>query len=232
MNYESFELTDRVHMQVIDFLKKEIERDNIKPGERLPSERVLVEKLEISRTSVKEAFAALSLSGIIKIRQKSGAILLEDKKKDIILKLTSIIDRSSLDVIEIMELRQTIECEASFFASIRRTEKDIEKLKKALEELKKAMDLGNLAAEEDVNFHLTIAHATRNSLFVDVMRLLSLRMFDTIASTRKRTLQEPGKSEEVFKEHERIYLAIKNKESQSAKQLMNEHLNNVKKRYL
>src|SRR5699024_12109023 len=49
--------------------------------------------------------------------RSSGAILLEDKKKDIILKLTSIIDRSSLDVIEIMELRQTIECEASFFAS-------------------------------------------------------------------------------------------------------------------
>ncbi|HLQ82814.1 MAG TPA: FadR/GntR family transcriptional regulator [Pseudogracilibacillus sp.] len=232
MRNENFELADRVHLQVIDFIKNEIETGNIKPGERLPSERQLVEKLGISRTSVKEAFAALSLSGIIEIKQKSGATLLKDEKKDIVLKLTSIINRSSLDIIEIMELRQTIECEACFLASTRRTESDVIELKKKFDELSNAINKGDLAAKEDVNFHLAVAYATNNSLFVDVMRLLSLRMFDTISSTRKQTLRKPGKSEEVLKEHKNVYLAIKNKQPQVARNLMQEHLNNVKKRYL
>lgn len=222
----------RVHVQIVEYIKQQIEEGALSPGDRLPSERALAEQLEVSRTSIKEAFVVMQSEGLIEVKHGSGARLLKDNTEDIMIKMNLIINQTTLNIVELMELRQAVEGEAASLAAIRSSKDDLAKIKTALENLEKAVLNKELAAEEDLQFHVSIAKASRNLLFVEVMYLLSQRMLTALATSREETQKKPGKSLMIYEEHITIFEAIADGDAALAREAMNNHLSNVKRRYL
>src|SRR5699024_10580825 len=98
--------------------------------------------------------------------------------------------------------------------------------------LEQAILYNEIAAKEDLEFHLSIAKATRNFLFIEVMYVFSDRLLTSLNESRKQTQKIPGKSKEIFEDHVFIYEAIKKGSKYETKKAMDFHLNNIKKRYL
>lgn len=222
----------RVYQTIVEHIKSAIENRDLLPGDKLPSERALATKLSVSRTSIKEAFSVLQSAGLLEVRHGSGAVLLNDNSEDIIMKMNMIIRKDSINIVELMELRQAIECEAASLAAIRSTSDDIVKLETSYNKLAKAVSANNIAANEDLDFHMCIARSARNLLFIEVMYMLSDRLLLALRDSRTETIKQPGKSEVILKEHAEIFEAIKERNPKMARQAMNKHLINVKQRYL
>jgi len=217
---------------VVDYLESEIKEKRIIPGTKLPSERFLSKKLSVSRTSVKEALSVFQSSGLIKTKHGSGSFLLNNNTNDLIMKVNLITQQKGTKILDLMELRQAVEGQAAFLAAQRLDEEDINNMEKAYSDLKKAVQAGQIAAQEDLNFHLSIARASKNLLFIEVMYTLSSRLLSSLEKSRIQTLKGSGKPKEILREHYKVLDLIKNREPHYAKNAMIDHLENVKKRYL
>lgn len=222
----------RVYQMVVEHIKSEIENKEILPGDKLPSERVLAARLSVSRTSVKEAFSVLESNGLIEIKHGSGVTLREDNVEDIIMKMNLAVHGETVNIVELMELRQAIEGETSHLAAIRCNDEDIKKLHQSYINLEKAVKAGELAAKEDLAFHMSIAKIARNLLISEVMYMVSDRLLEGLKESRAKTFQIPGKPETILEEHKKIMIAIRDRNPKQARAAMYSHLQKVKQRYL
>ncbi|WP_257347638.1 FadR/GntR family transcriptional regulator [Pseudalkalibacillus decolorationis] len=229
---ESPKKKKRLYHEIVEHIKEEIERGEILPGGKLPSERGLATTLSVSRTSVKEAFSVLESSGVVEIKQGSGVFLLKNSTDELLAKITMIFQSNSIDIVELMELRQAIEGDAAYYAAMRGDETTIESIRKAYERLERAVKGKSLAADEDFQFHMTIAKAGRNSLLYKVMDMVSGELLAGLEESRAKTLKVPGESKKILDEHFRIYEAIRDGSPQTAREAMHNHLQKVKQRYL
>lgn len=222
----------RVYQEIIEQIKFAIERGEINPGDKLPSERKLADDLSVSRTSVKEAISVLDSTGIVDIQPGIGVFLRNRTANDIVLQMDDILTGQENNIIEIMEMRQAIEGDAAYYAAKRSGEKEREAIKKALDKLEQAVKENRVAAEEDFEFHLAICKAAQNSLITRVMYLISDVLLDGLIESRSKTLKVSGLSEKIVDEHKEIYSAIINSNAENARDLMVKHLQGVRDRYV
>ncbi|WP_161493817.1 FadR/GntR family transcriptional regulator [Virgibacillus necropolis] len=222
----------RVYQDIVEQIKQAIERGEISQGEKLPSERTLAETFSVSRTSIKEAFSVLESAGIVEIKQGSGVFLLKNNTADIIARITSVIRGTAVDIVELMELRQSIEGDAAYYAALRGDKKDVEVIYKAFCDLENAVLNKKIAAEEDLAFHMSIASAAKNSIVKKVMYMISDQVLEGLKESRTNTLKVPNNSKIILGEHRVIYEAIQEENPGKAKEAMCNHLQKVKHRYL
>ncbi|UOQ92458.1 FadR family transcriptional regulator [Halobacillus shinanisalinarum] len=222
----------RIYHGIVHQIKETIKKGEVLPGGKMPSERTLASTLAVSRTSIKEAYSVLESAGIVEIRQGSGVYLLKNDTEDIISKLNAIIRGQTVDMVELMELRQAVEVDIAYYAALRREQQDIEQLDRAFHQLEKAVSKKSLAAEEDLAFHMLIAKAARNRVIAQVMNMVSDQVLVGLEDSRAQSLAVPGKSQEILEEHRNIYKAVRDGSPHLAGKAMREHLQNVKQRYL
>lgn len=222
----------RVYQEIVEQLKLKIEKGEIIPGEKLPSERILAEKFSVSRASVKEAFSVLEAAGVVEIRQGSGVYLLRNNTEDITTRIAAVIHGVSIDMVELMELRMAIERDAAYYATLRASDDDRQRIQKAFYALERAVNEHCVGAEEDLTFHLSIAKAASNTVFEKVMYMLHDHILEGLKDSRRDTKQIPNKSRIVLEEHRKIYEAIKIRDALQAREAMYSHLQHVKRRYL
>ncbi|MFC4557803.1 FadR/GntR family transcriptional regulator [Virgibacillus kekensis] len=222
----------RIYQEIIEQLKQKIEEGEICYGEKLPSERMLADKLSVSRTSVKEAFSVLESAGVVEIRQGSGVYLRKNSHEDMISRINAIIHGVAVDIVELMEFRLALERDAAYYAAERGSAEEMESIYAAFRNLESAVEKNNIAAEEDLAFHMTIARAAGNSVTERVMLMLSDQIREGLIESRARTLKIPDQSRIVLEEHRAIYEAIKNGNAIEARRAMDRHLEAVKQRYL
>lgn len=222
----------RVYQAVVEQVRSAIEREEMIHGEKLPSERYLANELSVSRTSVKEAFSVLESAGVVEIKHGSGVYLRKNTKEDLLSKMNAIIRGVTVDIVELMELRLAIERDAAYYAAIRGSAKDVHDIYVALCDLENAVLKGDVAAEEDLIFHMAIAKATGNSVIEKVMNMLSDQVLEGLKESRFNTLKQSNNSGVILEEHRDIYEAIKAGDGLMAHKSMSNHLQNVKERYL
>ncbi len=216
----------KVSQEIIEQIMSAIERKELKPGDQLPSERTLAELLSVSRTSVQEATSILASAGIVEIRPGVGVFLIKGSIEDTLSKLRAIVHGVDVNLIELMEMRQSIEGDAAFYAAKRATEQDLESIKEAFLALEQAVLKGEVAAEEDYHFHMAILAAAKNQ----VMGMVSDSLLEGLTQTRYDTL-EKGKSREILEEHRGIMMAIQARDAELARKRMWQHLQGVKERF-
>lgn len=192
---------------------------NLEKGEKLPSERLMSEKFEVNRNQIREAIRKLEFYGVVKSMAQSGTIL------DIgLIGFNGIINEIvSLDIPsfkELVETRITLELKTVCLAAERRTEDDLKSIQKALNSFKLKMSEGQDYLEEDLLFHLAIAKAGKNSTMLTLMLLITPSI---LATYEKDTVCEGDKAVSEIEKHEKIYLAIKNKDATVAKKMMENH---------
>lgn len=206
--------------QIMDLVKK----SELKPGDKLPPERKLAEKLSISRGSLREAFRVLESKGLIKSKAGGGRFIREIRKnghnstENIILSL----EKSS--ILELLEAREMFEVKIAKIAAQRATPEDIKLIEMALNKMKQKEELKDeKKTESDTEFHLAIASTSHNFVFVNIIKL----HLDLLKETRGKTWQIPGRREKQYQEHQAILHAIKEHNSKKAGEAMLTHLKNV-----
>jgi len=213
----------KVYEQVINQIKDMIDKGTLKKGDKLPSERALVEQLEISRTSIREALRALEVIGLIECRQGEGNYINSSFKDNLFepLSIMFMLEESNRD--EIWELRKIMEVEASGLAAKRINDKQLKELKEITESFIKCED-EDLSAEIDKKFHYKIAECSGNILIFNILRTVSTLVDHFIKDARKLILVQEGNKEILFSQHKEIYLAMEKHSSMEARKAMREHL--------
>jgi len=208
--------------KIIQQIKEQINKGDLKAGEKLPSERQLSEIMGVSRTSVREAFQALAYSGYLNVIQGKGAFITESAKAhDQLNNFIESIADMSLD--RIIEARIMFEGEFARLAAINVTDKEIEEIDKNFQEMKNANTTG-LFIIKDWDFHLSVAKATHNQfmstlmeIFVGLLHKETFRIINCSESIKDRTI----------KTIEKFVKALRNRDSERARELMIENLKGI-----
>jgi GntR family transcriptional repressor for pyruvate dehydrogenase complex len=205
--------------QIMDLVKK----SELKPGDKLPPERKLAEKLSISRGSLREAFRVLESKGLIKSKAGGGRFIREVKKETLIDTENVILNLEKSSILELLEAREIFEVKIVKLAAQRATTEDIELIEKALSRMNKVEISEDNKTELDTDFHLAIASASHNFVFINIIRL----HLDLLKDTREKTWKIPGRREEQQEEHQAILQAIKEHDAKKAGEAMLEHLRKI-----
>lgn len=219
-------------MTVVETLTGRIRDQRYNPGEKLPTEPVLMAELGVSRTVIREAMSRLQAAGLVETKHGIGTFVLA-RQPGVVLDGTAI--RTIRDVMAMMELRISLETEAAALAAARRTETDLEHMRAALAEFEMALAAGDKGVPADYQFHLQIALATQNPYFENVFRSLGGFATTIIPRTRLDTTHiatEPGSPFllRTFREHQDILDAIVRHDSDSARASMRLHIANSRER--
>ncbi|WP_375264094.1 FadR/GntR family transcriptional regulator [Palleronia sp.] len=215
---------------VMQALGAEIAEGTFPPGSKLPSEARLTERFGVSRTVVREAIAGLRADGLVAPRQGAGVFVLEQPEEP--QRPFHIIDYERISsVIEMLELRVSVEMEAAALAAQRRSPQQEEAIFDAAAELRRCAAQDQPTKEADLTFHLAVADATNNPRFREFLEVLGLSMIPRAALSLTERTGAPDYIERIAAEHERIADAISAGNSAAARDAMQDHLRNSMSRY-
>lgn len=232
MSGKPIEKKERVYQHIVQEIIKTIERKELLPGDKLPSERKMSETFGVSRTSVKEAVVALKSAGIITVKPGIGMFLNEENEQSLLFKLSNIFNEDNLILKDLIEVRQGLEGDAAYYAAQRITDEQKQQLTKVYERLVLTEKQGNPGIEEDFQFHYIIVEAANNPLMLEVINLVSDRIREAVRETREKSYENEVLNKQVAKEHEDIFNAIINEQPEEARKAMWEHHKGIKKRHL
>ena len=195
-------------------------------GSQLPSEQAMAEGFGVSRTVIREAVSRLKAEGLIDTRQGRGAFVRKDR-----LDVPFRIDLNSEDLLgsllHIIELRRGLDAEIAFLAARRRKREQMAAIRRALADIERASKAGRDAAAEDLAFHLSIAQATGNPLFLELLRFLNQFLYIAIRVTRANEDQRVEFSEQARIEHMAIAGAIERQDPEAAATAAKTHMINA-----
>jgi len=223
----SVRLYENVIEQIMDLIKS----NELKPGDKLPPERELAEKFSISRGSLREAFRVLESKGLIKSKPGGGRFIREVKKEALIDTENVILNLEKSSILEFLEAREIFEVRVVEFAAERATAEEVKVIEEVFSKVSEEVGTEDRDAEDgekielDTEFHLAIARASHNFVFINIMRL----HLDLLKDTREKTWQIPGRREEQQEEHQAILQAIKEHNTKKAGEAMLKHLRSIRK---
>jgi DNA-binding FadR family transcriptional regulator len=188
-------------------------------------------RFDVSRTVVREAISQLQANRLVETRHGVGTFALAPQTSGNF-QIADIDFATVADVISLLELRISLETEAAGLAAQRRSEHNLRVMQDMLDIFKTSISEDSDAVPSDFNFHLEVAKATGNRHFADLMTYLG-----TMIIPRTRVNTPNGDPEgrlnylrRVHGEHENIFNAIQNQDSDAARAAMRTHLANSKER--
>jgi len=219
----------QAYVQVIDYIKQEIFSGNLSVGARLPAERFLSEKLNVSRNSVREAFRIMEVMGILVSVHGSGHYIRNNFESALIESISMMFMLNELTFKQISQLRYALEMRSLALAIQNATEQDLNDLQVIIDQL----DSG-LSEEENVildkKLHYTIARASGNPLFVQILQALSDVMDRFIADLRLDIMQEETRKIKLFESHRRMVSCIQRKDIIGGYSAIEDHFDLVDRR--
>ena len=177
----------RLYEEVVERLRELIDVQELRPGDRLMSERELAERLGVSRTSVRQALTALEVMGLVDVRH-GGGVFLARALDDVLPSLATQLVHSHEQLPAVVEVREAIETQTARLAARRRSDEDLREMHEALARMEAAIDSNGDPASADAEFHTAIVNAAGNPLLVQLWAELS----DSIDQTRRASLARPG----------------------------------------
>lgn len=197
----------------------------MKPGQKLPPERDLAGRFQVSRTSIREALRVLEINGIVEVRPGGGNFIRPLEVQALVDDLAAAVNKAVDSLIfEILEVRRIIETECAALAAQRATSRDLERIRRCLDDMARSEHDEELGLAADLSFHYSIARATNNSALLGLMKALGEHMKETIKATRRHRFSKPGRFADTLDEHRQIYLSIAVKDSTRASKLMEDHI--------
>ena len=195
---------------VFESLREAIIDGSLKPGERV-MEVQLAEKLGVSRTPVREAIRKLELEGLLIMVPRKGAY---------------VADVSFKDVLDVLEIRASLEGLAASLAAEKMTEEEILHLQMKSREFSKCVESDDVQGmiQKDSEFHDIILKSARNTKLINIIEGLR----DQVQRFRVVYFTEFNKSSYLTQEHQRVLEAISNRDSEVAQKYAQQHIVNIK----
>ena len=218
---------------VIQSLSLRIDNGTWGPGEKLPSEQELCKEFNVSRPVIREAVASLRLGGRLIARQGVGVFVVEQEIKRIGFVVDQVVDDVRAAA-QILELRLGLETESVARAAERRSPSSLAQITEAFDRFNALSD-ASLAeeAKADFEFHMSIARATNNPHFAELLEALGP---DIILDLNLKHAQVEGSSRQshfkkISREHGAILSAISLGDVAGARTALRKHLDESLSRY-
>ena len=222
LEFEAIQKT-RIYEEVAAQIERLILDGTLAPGDRLPSERELAERFDVSRSAIREAIRALELKGFVEPRPGEGTLIRTPTFDSLLNPLASLLGQKRELVAELLDVRQMLEPPLAARAARHAGPEDLAHLEEILKRQTERVNRQELAIEEDSEFHYTIARAAKNSV---IMKVLDM-MMDVLRESRERSLQVDGRREKSLAGHRRVFNAIKRRDPHAAEIAMRDHLTEI-----
>ncbi|MBW2059282.1 MAG: FadR family transcriptional regulator [Deltaproteobacteria bacterium] len=221
MRIEPFDSKTRVEM-IVEKFKDLIISGELRPGDKLPAEVDLAQKLGTSRTPVREAIKILAALGVLEVKRGDGTYLCDTLKPSAINPLVfHLISRRGTPH-ELWELRVSFEKLQIKLAAEKRTENDLSTIRQILSETEKLIAAKNRNVERfvqaDLHFHLSILAATHNNLVKKIGELI----LDLYRPTIEDVHNDEERSKLTHKLHKQVYECIEKKDVSGVDRLVDE----------
>jgi GntR family transcriptional repressor for pyruvate dehydrogenase complex len=213
----------RLYQDIVGQIQGFIKEGILKPGDRLPSERELAERLQVSRSSLREAIRALELQGLVVSRPGAGTFISTESLDSLISIIASSLTEERDALNDIFEVRHLLEPQIAALAAERATPEDIQRAIEALEEQERQVARGETGVEGDTAFHFAMAQATQNWALVKVVSTIA----DILRQSRDQSLQTPGRPQRSLASHRQILDVVRRNDREGAREAMQHHISQV-----
>ena len=200
--------------QVTEAVVSYIDRANLQAGDRLPAERELMAALAVGRSTIREAIRHFQALGVMESRKGSGTYLLKPVTSATVHMPLSFDAIHLRDVLlQTLEVRRGIECEAGMVAARRRTADDVVTIERKLDEMERVHLSKGTSGPEDLAFHLAIYDATHNPLFKQLLE----QMRGAFERFWEKPFNRPDFARRSFPFHRTLFNAIAAQDPESAR---------------
>ncbi|XXF08000.1 FCD domain-containing protein [Pseudomonas sp. D1-3] len=223
----------RLSDDIVARLEAMILEGTLKAGERLPAERVLAEQFGVSRPSLREAIQKLAAKGLLSSRQGGGTYVCENLGSTFSDPLMHLLESNADAQRDLLEFRHTLEGSCAYYAALRATDVDRQRLSEAFERLQDCYGRAGevTRAEEgaaDASFHLAIAEASHNAVLLHTIRGLFDLLKRNVVTNIGGMYALRGETRGMLNaQHRALYEAIMQGRAEDARALSNQHIDYV-----
>jgi GntR family transcriptional repressor for pyruvate dehydrogenase complex len=199
----------------------------VKPGEKIPSERQLAEGLTVSRGAVREAIKTLSLLGLLDQRVGDGTYLSRSSSDLLpqVIEWGLLLGEKRLD--DLLDARYHLEVLLCGLAAERRTEEQLAQLRNLIAQMHAAGsdDLDGYV-RADIAFHLQLAACSGNTLLADVLTNIQ----SLLQAWASRVIHTAGETHTSLAMHQPILAAVEKGDAEAARRAMTLHMDRATRR--
>jgi GntR family transcriptional regulator, transcriptional repressor for pyruvate dehydrogenase complex len=198
-------------------------------GEKLPTERELVNQFQASRLAVREALKALQASGLIVIRRGSGIYVNESSSTALVDSFSAMLRIRKASLQDLTEARMLFEPTITRFACQTRTEEDLARLEENIERASSLVKTGHRATKQNIEFHAILAEACHNPVITVTMETF----FEVLTEITLEVSGDPEenlrRSKRSVKDHIRILNAVREREADKVYRMAVSHVEMVQR---
>jgi len=225
--------SNKVSGHIIEQIRIAILEGRLKPGDKLPTEKELMEKFKVSRGTLREALRSLEILGLLEIRKgiSGGPFITEIDTKKARENFINFFHFKNLSLENLFEVRLMLEPNITAKAAVAITEEDLQRLEKLIRDCDQILNqnVSDVPVElrrNEIQFHRIIANVAGNPILtflLDVVENLPINGFEILQPPTKKF------SQEVQKAHNKIYKALLERNARKARSEMVRHIREVEK---
>jgi GntR family transcriptional repressor for pyruvate dehydrogenase complex len=220
---------NRMSEAIVDQIKTLIRTNRLRPGDRLPSERELCERMGVSRVTVREALRILEAGGLVEIRvgARGGAFVTTPSSERLGAGLADLIQLAPVTAVDVTEARLVFELGIIPMIVERATGDDVEKLRRLTDEHITALRQGEYTMAKSAEFHVRLAACTHNAA---IEMLVHSFHGPLLMSLREASTAAPLMGQRGVYEHRDLVEAIGARDVAAATEIMHRHLSRTARR--
>ncbi|WP_428699718.1 FCD domain-containing protein [Stappia sp.] len=220
---------NRTADSVVDQVEELILQGVLRPGDRLPAERDLAKKVDVSRPILRDAIKTLEERGLLVTRHGGGTFIADVIGTVFSDAIVELVRRHPPAIADYLEYRREIERMTTRLAALRATEADREIISRIFNAMESAHDSENFdtEAELDVEFHQAIGESAHNIVLLHTLRSCYRLLADGVFYSRVQLYRYPGSRERLLAQHRAIYEAVMSGDAAAATEAAGAHIDYV-----
>ncbi|MFA7404481.1 MAG: FadR/GntR family transcriptional regulator [Pelobacteraceae bacterium] len=220
----------KVSAQIADQIRSSILAAVFSPGEKLPPERELAELFGVSRPSIREALNILATAGLVESHQGGGTVVKSLVEMSAGTPLSEMIKCERERALDVIEVRKSMESCTAIYAAERALPEDLRKLEKIVSEMEENLAAAKPSLELDANFHITVAQATHNIVWLHLMQSIFEAMKEFQRGVWRAVYLTDEDHRFLYLQHRAVYEAIRDRQPELARNEMVVHLTFAERR--
>lgn len=220
----------KMSAQIAEQIRSSILTAAFSSGEKLPPERELAELFGVSRPSVREALNILAAAGLVESHQGGGTIVKSLVGVSTGAPLSELMKNERARALDVIEVRKSMEASTAYYAAERSLPEDVRKLEKIVAEMAENIARNNPSIELDAHFHITVAQATHNVVWLHLMQSIFDAMKDFQRGVWRAVYLTEEDHHSLYVQHRAVFEAIRDRQPARARSEMLIHLDFAEQR--
>jgi len=218
---------NKISDHIVEQIRSAILDGTLNPGDKLASEKELIDMFQVSRATLREALHSLEILGFVEIRKgpAGGAYVVEMEMNKAREYLGNFLHFRNMSIEQLTEVRLVLESYCAEMAATRITQDDLNKLQDIIDETPAVLDKGFTPEyrKNEIEFHMIIARVTDNPVLVFILDFVENLLLDTKAIVQP----DRGFSDDVLDAHKRIHKYLSEGNAEKAREEMYKHVKDV-----